>query len=115
MSKGHPSRGDVWELNLDPTIGHEQAGTRPALVLSIDQFNQGPSEMVIVLPITSKDKKQLLHVGVSPPEGGLTMRSFIKCDNVRSVSSLRLRRYVGKVSAQTLGDVEKRMRMLLNL
>lgn len=115
MSTSQPSRGDVWEINLDPTIGREQAGTRPALVFSIDRFNNGPAELVIVLPITSKNKNQPLHVSVTPPEGGLTMLSFIKCDDIRSVSKQRLRRFCGTVAAQTMAEVERRMRILLNL
>jgi mRNA interferase MazF len=39
-----------------PTQGREQAGSRPALVISVDQFNHGPSELVVVLPITSRRK-----------------------------------------------------------
>lgn len=115
MSTSQPSRGDVWEINLDPTIGREQAGTRPALVLSIDKFNHGHAELVIVLPITSKNKNQPLHVSVTPPEGGLTMLSFVKCDDIRSVSKQRLKRFCGTVAVQTMAEVERRMRILLNL
>lgn len=115
MSFTQPSRGDVWEVSLDPTIGREQAGTRPALVLSIDKFNHGPAELVIVLPITSKNKNQPLHVAVTPPEGGLSLPSFIKCDDIRSVSKQRLKRFCGTVTAQTMAEIEKRMRILLHL
>jgi len=115
VSVAQPSRGDVWEVHLDPTIGREQAGTRPALVLSIDKFNQGPAELVILLPITSKNKSQPLHVSVTPPEGGLTLPSFIKCDDIRSVSKRRLNRFCGTIAAQTMAEVEKRMRILLHL
>src|SRR5262249_13355760 len=115
MNASQPSRGDVWEVNLDPTVGREQAGTRPALVVSIDKFNQGSAGLVIVLPITSKDKHQPLHVPVMPPEGGLTLPSFIKSDDIRSVSRQRLKRFCGRVSAQTLGEVEQRIRILLSL
>lgn len=115
MSFLQPSRGDVWEVSLDPTIGREQTGTRPALVLSIDKFNHGPAELVIVLPISSKNKNQPLHVAVTPPEGGLSLPSFIKCEDIRSVSRQRLKQFCGIVTAQTLAEVEKRMRILLRL
>ena len=115
MSASEPSRGDVWSINLDPTVGREQAGVRPALVISVDKFNHGPAGLVIVLPITSKNKNQPIHVPVKPPEGGLTMISFIKCDDIRSVSKQRLKEFYGTVSAQTMADVEKRIRILLNL
>jgi mRNA interferase MazF len=115
MSASEPNRGDVWSINLDPTVGREQAGMRPALVVSVDKFNHGPADLVIVLPITSKNKNQPLHVPIRPPDGGLSVLSFIKCDDVRSVSKQRLRQPYGKVSAQTMADVERRLRILLNL
>jgi mRNA interferase MazF len=82
MSVFEASRGDVWAVNLDPTLGREQAGTRPALVFSVDKFNHGPADLLIVLPITSKKQSQPLHVEVTPPEGGLKLPSFIKCDDI---------------------------------
>jgi mRNA interferase MazF len=115
MSASEASRGEVWSVNLDPTLGREQAGARPALVLSVDKFNHGPADLLIILPITSKNKGQPLHVRVMPPEGGLKLPSFIKCDDIRSISKLRLKRFHGKVSEQTMAEVEKRIKILLNL
>jgi mRNA interferase MazF len=115
VSASEPSRGEVWSINLDPTVGGEHAGTRPALVVSVDKFNHGPAGLVVVLPITSKDKDQPLHVPVKPPEGGLSMLSFIKCDDIRPVSKQRLKQFRGTVSAQTLAAAEMRIRILLNL
>jgi len=102
-------------LDFDPVRGHEQAGTRPALVISVDLFNAGPAEMLIVLPITSRSKGMRSHVTVNPPEGGLTLTSHIKCEDVRSVSKARLHRYMGNVSAKTMAEVEDRLRILLFL
>src|SRR5216683_369718 len=110
MSASEPSRGDVWSVNLDPTLGREQAGMRPALVVSVDKFNHGPADLVVVLPITSKNKNQPIHVPIKPPEGGLSILSFIKCDDIRSVSKQRLKHFYGKVSPQTTADVEQRIR-----
>jgi mRNA interferase MazF len=115
MSASEPSRGDVCSINLDPTVGHEQEGARPALVVSVDKFNHGPADLVVVLPITSRDGKQPIHVSVKPPEGGLSKLSFIKCEDIRSVSKQRLRQFYGTVSAQTMAEVEKRLRVLLAL
>ncbi len=115
MSASEPNRGDVWTINLDPTVGREQAGTRPALVVSVDKFNHGPADLVVVLPITSRNKNQPVHVPVKPPEGGLSMLSFIKCDDIRSVSKQRLKEFYGTVSAHTMAEVETRIRILLNL
>lgn len=109
------SRGEIWLVGLDPTKGREQAGMRPALVVSVDIFNHGASELVVVAPITSKAKGIPLHVEVMPPEGGLTMTSYVKCEDLRSISTARLVRRLGKVSAQTIDDVEDRLRILLGL
>ena len=115
MNVIQPARGEVWFVNLDPTKGREQAGRRPALVLSVDQFNHGPAELVVIIPITSKAKGIPLHVAVAPPEGGLTQSSFIKCEDVRSVSKERLLSRLGTVTAPTLAAVENRIKLLLGL
>src|SRR5450432_2919555 len=109
------SRGDIWLVGLDPTKGREQAGMRPALVVSVDIFNHGAAELVVVIPITSKAKGIPLHVEVTPPEGGLTMTSFVKSEDVRSISTSRLVRRLCKVSATTIDSVEDRLRILLGL
>lgn len=109
------SRGELWLVSLDPTKGREQAGIRPALVISVDQFNHGSAELVVVVPITSKAKGVPLHVEVRPPEGGLTMTSFVKCEDVRSISTSRLVRRLGKVSNETVESVEDRLRIILGL
>lgn len=110
-----PLRGEVWILNYDPTRGHEQAGTRPALILSANTFNAGPADLVIVLPITSRSKGVRSHVAVQPPEGGLSVESFIKSEDVRSVAKERLNRRLGDITARTMAEVEDKLRILLNL
>lgn len=110
-----PLRGEIWLATLDPTVGREQAGTRPALIISDDLFNQSHAELVVVLPITSKSKSIRSHVPVSPPEGGLQVASYIKCEDVRSISIQRFRRRLGKVSAKTMNEVEHRLRIILAL
>ncbi len=110
-----PSRGEIWFLNLDPTQGREQAGSRPALVISVDAFDQGPAELAVVLPVTSVAKGIPFHVPVSPPEGGVRQPSFIKCEDVRSVSRSRLRERWGTVAPQTLAAVEDRLRIRMGL
>jgi mRNA interferase MazF len=110
-----PTRGEVWLTDLDPTHGHEQAGKRPALVVSADPFNAGPAGLVIVLPLTSKAKGARSHVAVIPPEGGLRTASFIKCEDVRSVSVERLTKRLGAVTAPTMQAVEYRLRILMDL
>jgi len=61
-----PSRGEIWMVNLNPVRGHEQAGRRPGLVVSVDLFNHGPAGLVVLLPVTSVRKCIPFHVQVEP-------------------------------------------------
>jgi mRNA interferase MazF len=110
-----PSRGEIWFGDLDPTIGREQAGRRPLLVVSIDAFNQGPAGLVIVVPITSRIRPVSSHVRLSPPEGGLRTESSVLCENVRSISPKRLVERWGIVTPRTMAAVEDRLSILLGL
>jgi len=110
-----PGIGEIWFVSLDPTVGHEQSGSRPALVVSVDRFNHGPAGLVVVVPITSRAKGISLHVAIGPPEGGLTTRSFAMPENIRSISVDRLQRAAGLVSTGTLQAVQDRLRILLDL
>ena len=109
------SRGEVWLLDLDPTVGHEQAGTRPALVISENIFNHSGAELIIVVPITSKERKIRSHVPIEQGDGGLPQVSFAKCEAVRSVSKARFIKKYGRVSRPTIEAVEQRLRFLMAL
>jgi len=110
-----PVRGEVWDVDLDPVRGHEQRKKRPALIVSVDQFNLGPSGLVIVVPITSKDKRIRSQVAIEAGAGGLETRSFAKCEAVRSVSLERLGRRYGVVSAATMEKVSYCLGVLVGM
>jgi mRNA interferase MazF len=109
------SRGDVWRIDFNPTRGHEQQGVRPAVVLSSTIFNRGPAGLLVVVPITTKDKRVPLHVAIDPPEGGLRARSYAMCDQIRTVTTERLVERWGTLSDNTLPEIEDRVRTLLEL
>ena len=71
--------------------------------------------LVVVLPLTSKSKNIRSHIRVDPPEAGLKVRSFVKCEDIRSVATERLSRRWGRVSVQTMRTVEQTVRILLEL
>jgi mRNA interferase MazF len=84
-------------------------------VVSVDRFNHGPAELAVVIPITSRHKGIPLHVPLVPPEGGVKQECFIKCEDIRSVSSGRFSRRWGRVSSATMRAVEDRLRILMGL
>ena len=113
-----PGRGEVWFIELEaapPARGHEQAFSRPALVISADILNRSRSQLTVILPVTRSDLQNPLHVPLKPPEGGLTADSFVLCDQVRSVSHLRLRRRLGEITPATMHAVERILRVVLEI
>lgn len=113
MSRAH--RGEIWLADLHPTRGREQSGRRPVLVLSVDFFNAGPADLVVVLPLTSTQRDIPLHVRVSKGEGGTRNDSAILCEAIRSISKDRLISRWGSLSREVMAEVEDRLRILLDL
>jgi mRNA interferase MazF len=109
--KNKALRGEVWFINLNPSIGHEQAGIRPALVISDDLLNQSLAEMVIVIPITSKNKNIPTHIEIN--YDFLEMKSYIKTEDIRAISVNRLIERLGMVDSQILDQVSECLKMLL--
>jgi mRNA interferase MazF len=110
-----PERGEVWNIDLDPVRGREQAGRLPALVVSVDPLNHSAAEIAIVLPITSREKRIRSHVRMPAGEAGLRTTSYVKCEDVRSISTSRLDRRLGRARQETMVEVEDRLRILLGL
>ena len=84
-----PRRGDVVWAQLEPTLGHEQRGHRPVVVLSADVFNAGTGTVVAAV-MTSQPQRAPwpLSVEVGRPVGG--KRAWVKPAQVRTLSVLRL-------------------------
>ena len=113
-----PQRGEVWCVDLDPARGHEQGRKRPAVIVSDDQFNNGPAGLLVVVPLTTKERERIpLRFRIEPPEGGLTQTSFALCEMVRSISKERLvgSSPLGKISERSLSAIAYRLRTLLDL
>ena len=108
-------RGEVWLANLSPTVGREQAGTRPVLISSSDLFNQSAAQLIFAIPITSKKKNIRSHVAIMPPEGGLTMPSYAMCEAMRSISKDCLAKPLGSVDAKSMDAVEDILKIVLDL
>lgn len=108
----NPHRGEIWLVNLDPTIGHEQAKVRPCLIISHDTFNNGWSGLVIIIPITSRERNIPSHIEID----GLPKRSFILCEQLRTVDKKRLGdKPLGLVTDNILRKVEFCLRNILDL
>jgi mRNA interferase MazF len=109
-------RGEVRVVDLDPTRGHEQAKTRPCIVVSDDRFNRSASGLLVVVPLTSVGRGIPWHVRVAPEDGGVREESWAMTDQLRAVSRDRLVGDPwGRVSPDVLAAIEERLRLLLGL
>ena len=95
VKKYIPKQGDVIFLNFNPTKGHEQAGFRPAVVISNNVFNQN-TKMVMVCPITSNDKYFPTHYNL---EDTKNIHGAVLCEHIRSIDyESRNVKFVEKIS-----------------
>ncbi len=100
-------KGEIWEADLNPVKGSEQAGKRPVLIVSGDLLNSY-APVVWVCPITSKIKNYKGNVIVSPiAETGLKQTSEILNLHLRSISKNRLTKKLGSISQEQLMQVRK--------
>jgi mRNA interferase MazF len=111
------SRGDVWLFDPEPTRGREIGKKlRPAIIISNDTFNNGPSGLLIIIPLTSKDKKIPCHVLIHPKDGGVKEHCFAMCEQIRCISKERLVSKWGSIrSPHILRQIAEWLSSLLSL
>jgi mRNA interferase MazF len=104
--------GDIVWVEFDPVMGTEQAGRRPALVLS-DQIYHEVSSRVIVCPISSTGKLWPFNVPLSP---GMKTRGFVLVDQVRAVHrASRVFHFIETAPPRLLSDVRATLGALIGL
>lgn len=108
-----PREGEVWDVQFSPTVGVEQAGIRPALVLSNDWFNAAENFLFVAVPITGTDRNIRYQVKIQGKEGGLSKHSVIMCEQIRSMDRRRFLQKRGTVSVQTLAQVKRIVTMIV--
>lgn len=97
-------KGEIWLVDLNPTKGREQAGTRPVLVVSGNLLNRF-APVVWVCPITSKIKNYKGNVVLKPSKtNGLSEKSEVLNLHLRSVAKTRLIKRIGCISAHELAQ-----------
>lgn len=94
-------RGDVVWADLDPTLGHEQGGRRPVVVISQDVFNVR-SGTVIAMAITSQPQAAGFPLTHELTGAKLPKRSWVKIGQVRTLSTQRIGAKIGRLPADEL-------------
>jgi mRNA interferase MazF len=108
-------RGDLWLVDFGEPVGREQAGVRPAVVVSADGLNEGPAGVVMVVPVTSARRGLPSHIEIDDRDSGLDQMSYAKCEDLKSISDRRLVRRLGVVETGVVVEIERVLRYLLDL
>ena len=110
-------RGEVYDVDLDPTLGSEQAGIRPVVLVSRNAINDA-SRVVLGVPCTTYRPKRrlypsdaLLHAG----DGGLTVDSVALCAQVRVLDKRRLLRSRGALSPRAMAAIDRALAIAFDL
>ena len=94
-------QGNIIITDLNPTKGHEQAGTRPALVIS-NTMHASNSSMTLICPITNTNRNNVMHVKLTCTRA----TGYVLCDQIRAVDlSARTYRVVETLDEDTLWNV----------
>lgn len=110
-----PRRGEVYYVNFDPVVGSEQGGHRPALIIQNDAFNEF-SPVVIVAAISSRmlTRDYSTDVVIEPRGSGLSVRSRIMLNQIRTIDKSRLGQFVGELSNEELELVDRAIQITLD-
>jgi mRNA interferase MazF len=110
-------RGEIWLVNLDPTIGAEIKKQRPAIIVSIDQLGKLP--LKIIVPLTDwKSRYEIAPwmVKIYPTlQNGLSKASAADCFQVRSISELRLIKRIGVIHSENLHEISQALSLVLKI
>lgn len=107
-------RGEIWLVDFGEPIGREQAGRRPAVVVSADGLNQSPAGVVIVVPCTTARRDIPSHIELDPDRCGLDEISYAECEDIKSISEQRLLSLLGRTDDEALFAITRALSYLLN-
>jgi mRNA interferase MazF len=108
-------RGEIWLANMNPVIGNETSGTRPVVIVSTDEYNDLPFNLVMVCPLTSKDKQYKTRIALKSGQTGLTKDSWIKTEELKTISIKRLMHKIGDLTPDVLKEITEFIKIYLKM
>ena len=106
-------RGEIYLADLGEPIGHEQAMTRPVLIVSAQPWLDSNPRFVAVLPLTRTNRQRSTHVEIETGTSGLKSTSYAKCEEIRAISPRRLSQRYGRADDFVLANVGRSLHRLL--
>jgi mRNA interferase MazF len=110
-----PRRGEVWTVHFDPVVGSEQGKSRPALVIQNDIGNRYSPVLIVAALTSGQTARYDIQVEVKAPEGGLQNDSLVLLNQIRTVDKQRLGRFWGRLSPETMRQVDRAIEISLGL
>ena len=109
-------RGEIVRVFLNPVVGSEQGGERPALILSPAEINQNLT-IVLVAIITSKGTERVFPTEtlIVPPNGGLPRLSKVMLYQMRTIDKARITGRYGAIDRETMSRVETALKIATGL
>lgn len=107
-------RGDIYWADLEPTLGSEQAGLRPVVILSVEVFNTR-SSTVIAMAMTSREPRAGFPLTLELKDAALPKRSWVKISQIRTLSAQRLRGKLGRTSKRELDQLIRGLNEILGV
>ena len=108
-------RGAIVWVDLNPSRGREQAGTRPAVVISCDGYLDNVPNLAIIVPITTTARGWPHHVPISGAGTGLARRSFAMTEQPRTITRERISRRAGTAPASSMREIDQWLRDFTDL
>ena len=111
------SLGDIFLLDWSPGRGSEQTGLRPGVIVQNNGFNTNPNFPNTVVVAVSKSGRQIpTHVFIpETPENGLWEPSYVKCEQIQTITKDRLVRYLGRLTDAQIAQVAAAVKRVLSL
>lgn len=109
-------RGTVVLVELDPTVGHEQRGTRPCVAVSDPAINADQRfPLIAVVPVTGTPGDGALYPELSAGKSGLVKTSYALVDHLRSIDKRRIRRVFGRIAKDEVAALDQGLELFLGL
>ncbi|HEY4364840.1 MAG TPA: type II toxin-antitoxin system PemK/MazF family toxin [Bryobacteraceae bacterium] len=109
-------RGSVVVVDLSPSVGHEQQGVRPCVIVSDPEIIRDQRfAMVCVVPVTGTPGQGILYPALAPGRSGLAKQSFALIDQLRSIDKRRVQSVFGELSPEEITAIDEGLAAFLGL
>lgn len=109
-------RGEIYYADLSPTIGSEQGGLRPVVILQNDVGNKYSPTTIVAVFTTKKTKSKIpTHYWVNSEKCGLPKNSMVLLEQIKTIDKSRIKTRLGQVPKEDLIEIEKCLKISLGL